>query len=298
MANYAYEIFHEVARQKSFVRAAEALLLTPSAISHSIAGLEHEFGFPLFTRNKKGVVITEAGKEMLVRVEEILRSERLMREEAAEIAGLARGSVTIAGFSSFCGAWLPDIILEFREQYPGIDIRVLQGDYDEIYDWVITGQADVGFVSLRGSRDVKETPVHVDTFPCITPKGVAPKNGRYFTAEELQTLPVITTARGYRADQERYFHENGIRMNAHFSFTDDAPVLSFVEKGLGIFFLPKLTTERGDYEVDVYPLEPPFRRTVGIITPKIVQPSPATRALRAEIDRFLEERGLRNIRDE
>ena len=87
-------------------------------------------------------------------------------------------------------------------------------------------------------------------------------------------------------------------MNAHFSFTDDAPVLSFVEKGLGIFFLPKLTTERGDYEVDVYPLEPPFRRTVGIITPKIVQPSPATRALRAEIDRFLEERGLRNIRDE
>ena len=298
MANYAYEIFHEVARQKSFVRAAEALLLTPSAISHSIAGLEHEFGFLLFTRNKKGVVITEAGKEMLVRVEEILRSERLMREEAAEIAGLARGSVTIAGFSSFCGAWLPDIILEFREQYPGIDIRVLQGDYDEIYDWVIKGQADIGFVSLRGSRDVKETPVHVDTFSCITPKGVAPKNGRYFTAEELQTLPVITTTRGYRADQERYFHENGIRMNAHFSFTDDAPVLSFVEKGLGIFFLPKLTTERGDYEVDVYPLEPPFRRTVGIITPKIVQPSPATRALRAEIDRFLEERGLRNIRDE
>ena len=254
MANYAYEIFHEVSRQKSFVRAAEALLLTPSAISHSIAGLEHEFGFPLFTRNKKGVVITEAGKEMLVRVEEILRSERLMREEAAEIAGLARGSVTIAGFSSFCGTWLPAIILEFREQYPGIDIRVLQGDYDEIYDWVITGQADVGFVSLRGSRDVKETPVHVDTFSCITPKGVAPKNGRYFTAEELQTLPVITTTRGYRADQERYFHENGIRMNAHFSFTDDAPVLSFVEKGLGIFFLPKLTTERGDYEVDVYPL--------------------------------------------
>ena len=44
MANYAYEIFHEVARQKSFVRAAEALLLTPSAISHSIAGLEHEDG--------------------------------------------------------------------------------------------------------------------------------------------------------------------------------------------------------------------------------------------------------------
>ena len=110
MANYAYEIFHEVARQKSFVRAAEALLLTPSAISHSIAGLEHEFGFPLFTRNKKGVVITEAGKEMLVRVEEILRSERLMREEAAEIAGLARGSVNLpwalTAASSTSSLWL------------------------------------------------------------------------------------------------------------------------------------------------------------------------------------------------
>ena len=296
MANVAYEIFDEVAKQRSFARAAEALMLTPSAISHSIAGLEEEFGFPLFTRNKKGVTITGEGMLMLERVREILRNERLMREEAAEIVGLNRGSVTIAGFSSVCSAWFPDIILNFRERYPGIEINVLQGDYEDIYEWVAAGDADLGIVSLRGSRDVREIPIHVDTFQCITPKGIAPANGEYYTAKELESLPVIVTTRGYRSDQDRYYRENHIRLKPHFTFTDDSPIVSFVENGLGIFFLPEITSERGEYEVDYYPLEPPFYRTIGIIMRKNVLPSPAARTLRKEIDTFLEENNLRNIK--
>lgn len=292
MANYAYEIFNEVAKQGSFARAAETLLLTPSAISHSIAGLEEELGFPLFTRNKKGVTLTGEGMLMLERVREILRNERLLREEAAEIAGLARGSVTIAGFSSICAAWLPDIILAFQENYPEIEINVMQGDYEDIYDWVIKGQADLGFVSLQGARDVKELPLYTDTFQCVTPKNIAPANGTCFSAKELEMLPVITTNRGYRADLNRYFRQNHIRPHSHFSFTDDGPILSFVEKGLGIYFMPEITSERGSYDISAYPLEPPFQRTIGMILPKNTLPSPAVRALREEIDVFLKSKGL------
>lgn len=297
MANYAYEIFDEVAKQKSFARAAEALMLTPSAISHSIAGLEDELGFPLFTRNKKGVSITGEGMLMLERVREILRNERLMREEAAEIVGLNRGSVTIAGFSSVCSAWFPQIILNFQARYPDIEINVLQGDYEDIYEWVSAGDADLGIVSLRGSRDVREIPVHVDTFQCITPKGTAPANGEFYTAKELESLPIIVTTRGYRSDQDRYFRENHIHLRPHFTFTDDSPIVSFVENGLGIFFLPDINSERGEYEVDFYPLDPPFRRTIGIIMPKNVLPSPAARTLRKEIDAFLDTNHLRNVPD-
>ena len=292
MANYTYEIFNEVAKQGSFARAAEILLLTPSAISHSIAGLEEELGFPLFTRNKKGVTLTGEGMLMLERVREILRNERLLKEEAAEIAGLARGSVTIAGFSSICSSWLPEIILSFRENYPDIEINVLQGDYEDIYNWVMTGQADLGFVSLRGTREVRELPIFTDTFQCVTPRGFTPANGAFVTAKELESLPVISPTRGYRFDLDNYAQKNRIRLHAHFSFTDDDPILSFVEKGLGIYFMPTLTAARLTYDVDSFPLEPPFQRTIGMILPKNTLPSPAVRALREEIDVFLKSKGL------
>ena len=58
MTLFAYQIFHAVAQQGSFARAAELLHVTPSAISHAVATMEAECGFPLFTRTKNGVTMT------------------------------------------------------------------------------------------------------------------------------------------------------------------------------------------------------------------------------------------------
>lgn len=58
MANFAYRVFSEVAKQKTFVSAANVLNVTPSAISHSISGLEEELGFALFVRNRTGIMLT------------------------------------------------------------------------------------------------------------------------------------------------------------------------------------------------------------------------------------------------
>ena len=50
MTNFSYEVFSEVARQKTFIAAAKQLQVTPSAISHSINSLEKDLGFSLFVR--------------------------------------------------------------------------------------------------------------------------------------------------------------------------------------------------------------------------------------------------------
>ena len=65
MSIYLYTIFETVAEQSSFVKAAGDLHLTPSAISHAIAKLESDVGFPLFIRSKKGVKLTAEGETLL-----------------------------------------------------------------------------------------------------------------------------------------------------------------------------------------------------------------------------------------
>ena len=68
MTLLACQIFFTVAHEGSFARTAEQLHLTPSAISHAVATMEAECGFPLFTRTKAGVTMTANGNELKTRV--------------------------------------------------------------------------------------------------------------------------------------------------------------------------------------------------------------------------------------
>ena len=54
MTILAYQVFDAVVKERSFQKAAEAMNLTPSAISHTISSMEKELGFPLFVRSKQG----------------------------------------------------------------------------------------------------------------------------------------------------------------------------------------------------------------------------------------------------
>ena len=107
--------------------AAKVLNVTPSAISHSINGLEKELGFALFFRNRNGVQLTSAGEKILPIVRELLNTEDKLLEEAARINGLDQGRLRIGAFSSVCINWLPDMINTFKKNYPEIEVSVWQG---------------------------------------------------------------------------------------------------------------------------------------------------------------------------
>ena len=94
MANFAYRVFSEVAKQKTFVSAANIL----------------------------NVMLTPDGEKVLPIVQEILNSEAKLNEEAARIKGLNQGSIRIGAFSSVCINWLPDVINAFKKKYHEVEI--------------------------------------------------------------------------------------------------------------------------------------------------------------------------------
>ena len=91
----------------NLTRAAEQLGYTQSGLSYVIKTLETELGFPLLVRSRTGVRPTEDCQRILPLLRDLDRKSRQLEQEAADIRGLAVGTVSLATFPSISRFWLP-----------------------------------------------------------------------------------------------------------------------------------------------------------------------------------------------
>ncbi len=281
-----YEIFYEIARQLNFARAAESLNMTPSAVSHALALLEEELGFALFLRSRTKVVLTKEGGQLLAHVKQILEHDKALREEAALFCGLEKGEVTIGAFSSVCLEWLPDILQSFSRDYPNIRTFVLQGDYDDVLDWVKEGIVDIGFETLPTDGKLSETPLYTDELLCVVPSDYTPVNGSTITKADLETMPFVIQRSGYDTDTRNYIRKHHLKIREKYRIDDDRAIIAFVEKGLGISLMPRLAI--GDVQADIklYPVTPGQTRVIGLITQNTAALSPAAATMHEYIIKY------------
>ena len=125
-----------VAQLGTFAAAAERLHITPSAVSHAVSGVEAECGFPLFTRTKSGVTLTAAAENLMPAIQQMLASSESLEQSIAQINGMHKGALRLGVFNSACVTWLPKIVPGFRAAFPGIDVQIYQGSYDDITGWL------------------------------------------------------------------------------------------------------------------------------------------------------------------
>jgi DNA-binding transcriptional LysR family regulator len=117
--------FQTVVRAGSIRRAAQSLNIAPSAISRSLRQLEDELGTPLFERTRQRLRLTSAGEILLY----YARTSASELDRAAsfigDLAGLRRGSVSIAAVESVTRGLLPDVLTLFWKRHPDIRVDVI-----------------------------------------------------------------------------------------------------------------------------------------------------------------------------
>ena len=91
--------FYEVARWRSFSKAAKELYLSQPAVSRQISSLEAEVGLPLFVRMANHISLTEAGRKLLGYAEEIIRTLEQANRTIQDLRDLRQGTVTVAADS-------------------------------------------------------------------------------------------------------------------------------------------------------------------------------------------------------
>ncbi|MGG6295067.1 LysR substrate-binding domain-containing protein [Leptolyngbya sp. AN02str] len=140
-------IFLAVAEHLHFTRAAEELYITQPAVSAAVQSLEKEYGVKLFHRVGRHVEISEAGKLLEVEAQKILDRVMLAERGLRELNSLQRGEIRIGSSLAVGNYWLPTKLSRFKRDYPGIAVKCILANAEEIGDGTASGLFDIGLVT-------------------------------------------------------------------------------------------------------------------------------------------------------
>jgi len=288
MSLFKYEVLNTVVKLGSLTKAAAALNLTQSGVSHAISSLEAELGVSLLSRDRSGIRLTSSGNQLLFHMRDILNRNDILKQAAASIKGLESGTVTIGTFTSVSVQWLPDIIKRFQTDYPSIEIQLMEGRYNDIRNWLTEGDVDLGFLSSQTATNFDFIPLKNDKIVCLLPGDHPLCNQDKVFLEQIKNEPLITSSLG-KTDDFKDFFKKLDPQNIKYETTGPATVIAMVQHGFGISFLPELALYQPLFRVQVAELAEFYYRVLGIAVPSLNSLSPATEKFIFYIKTWLKE---------
>lgn len=238
--------FIAVAEREHVTRAAEALNLTQSAVSATVASLERELGPKLFSRIGRGVALTEAGLLLLQEARAILDRVQSATLAVREMSDLKRGRITIKASQTIANHFLPQKLVQFHEIYPGITLEVIIGNSTEVARAVANGEVELGLIEDRlPERETKTLiaeKVAEDRLAIIVAASHPWARERVLVTRQLEAAPWVVREEGSgtRAILNRYLAAQGVDIKAvtiALELPSNEAVLSAVIAGTGITIL-------------------------------------------------------------
>lgn len=261
--------FLVVAQTGSFSKAAVALNLSPSALTVQIQQLEDWLGVALLERSPRHVALTSAGQDAMRPMEKLLLDLDNIVSASRDLASLRRGVVTIAALPSLCSSALPPLLKQFRQQFPGIEIRLLDVVAQNIDTLVRNGDVDFGIgVRARKTHGLEFEHVLDDRLCLFVPTDHPLANRRSVILSELTTHPMILTGRdsSVREMVEQLFADAQLSLATGMEANYMSTVLALVRQGMGMSLLPE-SADDGRNDLIKLPVEHPgLSRHIGLIT--------------------------------
>ncbi|WP_417578783.1 LysR family transcriptional regulator [Pelagibacterium sp.] len=175
-------IFVAVAEREHITRAAEAINMTPSAVSSAIKALETSHGIRLFERVGRGIELSGVGQAFLPEARRTLSAARQAAGLLDDLGGLRAGHISIHASQTIANYWLPPRMLGFAKRYSGISIAFEAGNTKSVAKAVLEGDAEIGFI--EGSIDE----------PALDPTHVYSDELVAVVSKSTHTLPANPTA--------------------------------------------------------------------------------------------------------
>ncbi len=154
----ALRYFVEVVRQRSFTAAAEQMFVTQPTISKMVKSLEDEIGSPLLLRDGRQMVLTDAGRIVYQRGQDVLAAHAQLQAELDDLDTLGRGELKI-GIPPMGGSLFTPAIAAFRQRYPKIELKLFEQGSRAIEAALIAGELELGGVLQPVNRE------YIDVLP-------------------------------------------------------------------------------------------------------------------------------------
>ena len=229
--------FVALTQTSSFTDAAVSLHVTQSALSGLIKELEQALGVQVVNRSTRKVSLSEAGREFYPLVSRLLQDLDGALETITDLKALKRGVVRIAAPQLMSASVLPEVIASFKQQYPDIEIRLLDCMVEHVLSKVHSGEVDFGVGPEReSSADIEAQTLFEIPFVVVFRPDHPLNKKKRVTWDDALRYPVIALKGEFthrlRVDLHESLHDAALNPANEVGFMTTA--FAMVSAGLGV----------------------------------------------------------------
>ncbi len=231
------EAFDTLCATGSFTETAKRLLLTQSAISHSMRTLEDETGCQLIRRQGKKVSLTEAGERLLRFARPFLEEMSVVREELNGFEKFGAGRIRLGASQQACRFFLPPLVKEFKKELPQCRFEVYGEDTPKCLNMLSLGELDLA-ISLKPIKnlEIEFVPCFSDELRIITTRDHQWAKNKSVDWSKVSGENFILDNRSsysFRMTNE-YLEQNGLKLTSFMEISSSDASKELIKLGLGI----------------------------------------------------------------
>ena len=239
-----YRIFYVVANHCNITKASEELSISQPAISKSIKNLEEQLGGQLFVRTKRGVFLTEEGKEFYNYIKQAIEYINNAENKFTDLINLETGCIKIGISTTLTKEFLLPYLEEFHSLYPKIDIQIITNLTSDLMPKLRNGLIDIVILNLNDKNYGND----IDIIKCRKINDCFVVNNKYkdltlkeVSIKDLNNYPLILQAKGSNTREflDNIARENGVVLKPNIELASYSLVVEFSKIGLGIGYAIK-----------------------------------------------------------
>lgn len=239
-----YRIFYTVANNKNITKASLELNISQPAISKSIKNLEEQLGGQLFVRTKRGVLLTEEGKEFYNYIKQAIEYISNAENKFTELMNLETGCIKIGISTTLTKQFLLPYLEEFHKLYPKINIEIITNVSSELFPKLRNGLIDIIFLNLNEKNygnDINIIKCKKITDCFVVNKSYCNLLNNEISIRDLYKYPLILQAKGANTREflDSFAKEYNTTLNANIELASYSLVVEFAKIGLGIGYVTK-----------------------------------------------------------
>ena len=232
-------VFAEVARLGSVQRAADALHLTPPAVSMQVKELEGQVGLPLFDRAGRRLALSTAGEYFLVYARRLLGTLKEADDAMARFKRVESGVLTV-GMVSSAKYFLPQLLARFHGEHPAVEVRLRLGSREQLVALMQANEVDLAIMG----RPPKDFPNRAEPFAMhphvlVTSPEHPLAQAEHVPAAALAREPCIVreAGSGTRAALQEYLDHHHLQPVFVMEMNSTEAIKQAVMAGLGVSLL-------------------------------------------------------------
>lgn len=229
-----------IAECTTITRAAEQVGMTQSGASQALAQMEDVLGVQLFTREKRQVLPTAIGLQVLAQARVMLEALARVRREVDAARGIPQGNLRLAGFPMVLATFLPPLLRRFKQLHPGVEVVQLEVSDDEVETLLEAQLVDIGVV-LNPAPERRSWLLGRDSWVAVLPQD-HPWPASTIDLASLLAQPFVLATGGCSVNARSLAADAGMPLaDVRVEVREWSSAFSLVRERLGVTLVPQST---------------------------------------------------------